>query len=252
MSSPWPKTATELERARPPAWSRPRGSPRRRHHSCPPREAKWSHFTISCRVAMPGERDYSRIDRWESRFFLANRRASCPAPHLSIAPRFRLSSSSAVATLSAGVPSRSPDTRGRGWLSCSMKHRGHIERPGGGHRGVTPQLRSALAASLGSRRLLLGGAVRARAKPIFPPRDQAIVKAIACEAVSQTQLPLSRLSTTDLAAPALHRPRAGDQSHHSALILDADVIKPWRYKYSHLPPRPAVCREGRTGSGPVC
>ena len=43
----------------------------------------------------------------------------------------------------------------------------------------------------------------------FPPRDQAIVKAIACEAVCQTKLPLSRLSTTDLAARAattLRRP----------------------------------------------
>src|SRR5262249_57596367 len=38
--------------------------------------------------------------------------------------------------------------------------------------------------------------------PIFPPRDQAVVKAIACEAVSQTQLPLSRLSSADLAGRA--------------------------------------------------
>ena len=44
------------------------------------RPAKWSHFTIGCRVAMPGERDYSRIDRWESRSFLANGRSVMPGP----------------------------------------------------------------------------------------------------------------------------------------------------------------------------
>ena len=45
--------------------------------------------------------------------------------------------------------------------------------------------------------------------PFFPPRDQAVVKAIACEAVCQTKLPLSRLSTTDLAARAASALAAG-------------------------------------------
>ncbi len=39
----------------------------------------------------------------------------------------------------------------------------------------------------------------ADASPLFPPRDRAIVKAIACAAVCETNLPLSRLSTSDLA-----------------------------------------------------
>ncbi len=74
--------------------------------------------------------------------------------------------------------------------------------------------------------------------PIFPPRDQAVVKAIACEAVSQTRLPLSRLSTTDLAAraaTALGRPISPSTVWR---ILDADAIKPWRYEYWIFPRDP--------------
>jgi hypothetical protein len=74
--------------------------------------------------------------------------------------------------------------------------------------------------------------------PFFPPRDQAIVKAIACEAVSQTQLPLSRLSTTDLAtraATAIGRPISPSTVWR---ILDADALKPWRYEYWIFPRDP--------------
>jgi len=58
--------------------------------------------------------------------------------------------------------------------------------------------------SLGTVHNIVASAVeaaRAQAR-FFPPRDQAVVKAIACEAVCQTKLPLSRLSTSDLAARA--------------------------------------------------
>jgi DDE superfamily endonuclease len=74
--------------------------------------------------------------------------------------------------------------------------------------------------------------------PIFPPRDQAIVKAIACEAVCQTKLPLSRLSTSDLAdraTTALGRPISPSTVWR---ILDADAIKPWRYEYWIFPRDP--------------
>jgi hypothetical protein len=66
------------------------------------------------------------------------------------------------------------------------------------------------------------------ASPLFPPRDRAIVKAVACEAASQTKLPLSRLSTSDLAdrvAAALGRSISSSTVWR---ILDADAIKPWR------------------------
>ena len=76
------------------------------------------------------------------------------------------------------------------------------------------------------------------ASPPFPPRDRAIVKAIACEAVCQTKLPLSRLSTADLADRAS---RDLDRSISPSTvwrILDADAIKPWRYQYWIFPRDP--------------
>ena len=76
------------------------------------------------------------------------------------------------------------------------------------------------------------------ASPFFPPRDQAIVKAIACEAVCQTKLPLSRLSTADLAARAattLGRPISPSTVWR---ILDADAIKPWQYEHWIFPRDP--------------
>jgi hypothetical protein len=187
---------------------------------------------------MTGKRDYSRGDRRESRYFLANGRVSCPAPLLSIGPRFPRNSSNNVAASSAGAPSRSPNTKGQGWLCCSTNHRPcptSRRRPSwiciptpsafGGDAG--PKATSPCRTRPGA-----GGG------PIFPPRDQAVVKAIACEAVSQTQLPLSRLSSTDLAAgasTALGKPISPSTVWR---ILDADAIKPWRYEYWIFPRDP--------------
>ncbi|MGH7963460.1 MAG: IS630 family transposase [Candidatus Binatia bacterium] len=80
----------------------------------------------------------------------------------------------------------------------------------------------------------LGADVRAG----FPPLEQALVKAVACEAVHQSGLPLSRLSTTDLAAQA--RKALGKAISPSTVwrILAADAIKPWRYKYWIFPRDP--------------
>ncbi len=76
------------------------------------------------------------------------------------------------------------------------------------------------------------------ARPLFPPQDRAVVKAIACETVSQTRLPLSRLSSADLAiraAQALGKPISAATVWR---ILDADAIKPWRYTYWIFPRDP--------------
>ena len=76
--------------------------------------------------------------------------------------------------------------------------------------------------------------------PLFPPRDRAIVKAIACEAVCQTKLPLSRLSTSDLAdrtSMALGRSISASTVWR---ILDTDAIKPWRYQYWIFPRDPKL------------
>ncbi len=182
---------------------------------------------------MPGERDYSRIDRWESRFFLANGRASCPAPHLSIGPRFQRSFSNNVAALSVAVPSRTSDTTSAAG-SPAPRIAGHVQRRGGGRREL--HLNSVrLWRRRCPRRLLPGGPGRAGESSIFPLRDQAVVKAIACEAVSQTQLPLSRLSSADLAAVRLRPPSAKPSAPARSGGSDADAIKPWRYEYWIFP-----------------
>ena len=78
----------------------------------------------------------------------------------------------------------------------------------------------------------------ADARAGFPPLEQALVKAVACEAVHQSGLPLSRLSTTDLAAQA--KQALGKAISPSTVwrILAADAIKPWRYKYWIFPRDP--------------
>jgi hypothetical protein len=72
----------------------------------------------------------------------------------------------------------------------------------------------------------------------FPPLDRVLVKALACEAVPHTGLPLSRLSMADI---ALQASRAlGQPISPSTVwrILDADAIKPWQYKYWIFPRDP--------------
>jgi hypothetical protein len=72
----------------------------------------------------------------------------------------------------------------------------------------------------------------------FPPLDQALVKAVACEAVYRMDQPLSRLSTTDIAAQAgraLGKPISASTVWR---MLDADAIKPWRYQYWIFPRDP--------------
>jgi hypothetical protein len=76
------------------------------------------------------------------------------------------------------------------------------------------------------------------ASPIFPPLDKAIVKAIACEAVYQTGLPVSRLSTADLTAQARRALSKPISPSTVWRMLDADAIKPWRYKYWLFPRDP--------------
>jgi DDE superfamily endonuclease len=78
------------------------------------------------------------------------------------------------------------------------------------------------------------GAVRL----LFPPHDEAVVKAIACEAVAQTGLPLSRQSLDDPATRAHYS--LGKPISRSTVwrILDGDAIKPWRYEHWIFPRDP--------------
>jgi hypothetical protein len=80
-------------------------------------------------------------------------------------------------------------------------------------------------------RMSRGAAVR----PIFPPRDHALVKALACERVAETGEPISRQSLTDLTRRvqrALEKPISRSSVWR---ILDEDAIKPWQYEYWIFP-----------------
>jgi hypothetical protein len=187
---------------------------------------------------MPGAPAYSRSGRRESRLTPANGLASCPAPHRLIDLRFLLSSWNIVVVSPGGVPSRWPSTNGRDWLSSSTKLRPFPTSWQGPSWGCTPTpcASGGVAGLKGTSpwliRQVVGGS------PIFPPHDRAVVKAIACEAVSQTQLPLSRLSTTDLAARASIALGRAVSPSTVWRILDADAIKPWRYEYWIFPRDP--------------
>jgi len=72
----------------------------------------------------------------------------------------------------------------------------------------------------------------------FPPLDEAVIKAIACETVFRTELPLSRQSLADLtgrACQALGKPVSKSTVWR---ILDADAIKPWQYEHWIFPRDP--------------
>jgi hypothetical protein len=195
---------------------------------------------------MPGQPAYSRIFRWDHRSLFANGLASCQAPHLLIDQSFPSNSSKNVGVSSAAEPSRSSNTNGLDWSSCSLRHRTCPTSPQPPSSNFT-QTRCDSGDVAGLKAISHSTTTQdAGESSIFPPRDQAIVKAIACEAVSQTQLPLSRQSTTDLAArasTALGKPISPSTVWR---ILDADAIKPWRYEYWIFPRDPLFAeRAGR-------
>jgi DDE superfamily endonuclease len=87
------------------------------------------------------------------------------------------------------------------------------------------------------------GAVR----PVFPPLDHALVKAVACELVAETKQPLSRQSLADMTARV--RSALGKPISRSTVwrILEKDAIKPWRYKYWIFPRDPLFAAK----AGPI-
>ena len=78
------------------------------------------------------------------------------------------------------------------------------------------------------------------ARPIFPPLDQALVKAVACERVAETKPPLSRQSLADVTArtqTALGQPISRSTGWR---MLATEALKPWPYKDWSLPRDPHV------------
>jgi Homeodomain-like domain/DDE superfamily endonuclease len=84
-------------------------------------------------------------------------------------------------------------------------------------------------------------------KPTFSPLDEALVKALACESVAQTQLPLSRQSLGDLASRAGSALGKSISRRTVGRILDADAIKPWRYEHWIFPRDPQFAAK----AGPI-
>ena len=187
---------------------------------------------------MSRELAYSRIVRLESRTFHANGLASWLAPRLLINRHFQPTSSHTVKVWSVGEQFRVPNTKGLNWRFCSTSPRACPTSQQVCSWTCIPTP-SACGGAAGRVTISRWSSKKvAGASPFFPPRDQAVVKAIACEAVCQTKLPLSRLSTTDLAARAATA--LGQPISPSTVwrILDADTIKPWRYEYWIFPRDP--------------
>ena len=84
-------------------------------------------------------------------------------------------------------------------------------------------------------------------KAAFSPLDQALIRAMACEVVAETELPLSRQSIADLTSRAKHA--LGKTVSPSTVwrILHEDAIKPWQYEHWIFPRDPAFAEK----AGPI-
>ena len=76
------------------------------------------------------------------------------------------------------------------------------------------------------------------ASPLFPPLDRAVIQALACELVHETDLPLSRQSLADLTRRA--RQQLGKPISRSTVgrVLRDAALKPWRYDHWVFPRDP--------------
>jgi hypothetical protein len=78
----------------------------------------------------------------------------------------------------------------------------------------------------------------AGASPLFPPLDQALIHALACEVVAKTGEPLSRQSLADLVRRS--RVALGKPISRSTVwrMLNHAAIKPWQYEHWLFPKDP--------------
>jgi hypothetical protein len=82
---------------------------------------------------------------------------------------------------------------------------------------------------------------------LFPPLDQALIQAMACEVVAQTKEPLSRQSVADLVRRA--RATVGKEISRSTVwrMLHEAAIKPWQYEHWIFPRDPRFAEK----AGPI-
>jgi hypothetical protein len=88
----------------------------------------------------------------------------------------------------------------------------------------------------------------AAASPLFPPLDQALIHAMACERIAETKEPLSRQSLADL----VRRSRVtlpGRKISRSTVwrMLHEAAIKPWQYEHWLFPKDPRFAEK----AGPI-
>jgi DDE superfamily endonuclease len=76
------------------------------------------------------------------------------------------------------------------------------------------------------------------ANPLFPPLDQALIHALACEVVAETEEPLSRQSLADLVRRSQRT--LGKEISRSTVwrMLHQAAIKPWQYEHWLFPKDP--------------
>ena len=87
----------------------------------------------------------------------------------------------------------------------------------------------------------------AGANPLFPPLDQALIHAMACEVVAETEEPLSRQSLSDLVRRS--QTTLGKKIGRSTVwrMLHEAAIKPWQYEHWLFPKDPRFAEK----AGPI-
>jgi DDE superfamily endonuclease len=97
--------------------------------------------------------------------------------------------------------------------------------------------------AISPRKIVLVAAER----PIFPPLDQALIQAMACEVIAETKLPLSRQSLADLVGRA--QTTLGKKISRSTVwrMLHEAAIKPWQHESWLFPRDPRFAEK----AGPI-
>ncbi len=88
----------------------------------------------------------------------------------------------------------------------------------------------------------------AAASPLFPPLDQALIHAMACERIAETKEPLSRQSLADLVRRS-RKTLPGKKISRSTVwrMLHEAAIKPWQYEHWLFPKDPRFAEK----AGPI-
>jgi hypothetical protein len=190
---------------------------------------------------------YNPLAADQAAFCLRKGSAVCQALSPRFAPPSRKPSCSKLSAKSGARPPRITWSSAASWPCYSTTSpTWGMRRPANGWG--SPGDRSAAGGSAGPRATSPCWTYPAgAARPSFPPLDEALVKAIACEVVFRTELPLSRQSLADLTARA--RAALGKPISRSTVwqILHADAIKPWQYEHWLFPRDPHFAEK----AGPI-